>query len=323
MLMKGNAYGIKLNSGNGIDGVVYVDGDWRVVQSGYIIPEDEWVHVAMTYSSGTRKIKIYINGELKGTNALDGLSSYQINKSTNILTIGTDAMGWGQYFCGYVDEVRVSDTIRYQSMQDAPFCDDKYTMALYHIDECSGSSITDSSSKGNNGTYQVSTMGVNGKFSGTIETNDSRYYTVSDSNSLDITDELTVEVWFKRNISCDYILMKGNAYGIKFNSGNGIDAVVYVDGDWRVVQSGYVVPVNEWTHVAMTYSSNTHELKIYVNGEWKATNTLTGLNSFNVNASTSDLFIGRDAMGWGQYFTGCIDEIRISDIVKNSFPLVN
>lgn len=61
-------------------------------------------------------------------------------------------------------------------------------------------------------------------------------------------------------------------------------------------------------------------VSIYVNGVLQVTTTLTGLNTYLINASTDNLTIGRDALGWGEIFTGYVDEAQIINSVKTCFP---
>ncbi|MCL4207511.1 MAG: DUF1565 domain-containing protein, partial [Pirellulaceae bacterium] len=69
--------------------------------------------------------------------------------------------------------------------------------------------------------------------------------------------------------------------------------------------SNAVIEVGQWYHVATSYSPQTREIKIYINGELDRTATLgAGLNL------TSDFWIGNDAYG-DNAFVGLIDEAKV------------
>lgn len=132
------------------------------------VPSGQWSHVAFTYQSG--ESKIYVNGVLRSTNnTVTGNISYS---ATPLYSIGN----WGvtTFFPGLIDEVRISDTVRYTSdftPQTTPFVRDDNTKLLLHFDENgddprnTGKAIDDSGN-GNHGTitgakYVAGLVGVN------------------------------------------------------------------------------------------------------------------------------------------------------------------
>ena len=82
---------------------VYIDRAWR--ESGWIeINDNDWHHLKGTYSSSTRTVSLYVDGQLERKNLLTGLSGYKINVSPYSFTIGT-SFGPNQ---SIIDEVRIS-----------------------------------------------------------------------------------------------------------------------------------------------------------------------------------------------------------------------
>ncbi|MBI5302388.1 MAG: LamG domain-containing protein [Chloroflexi bacterium] len=141
-------YGIALGSGriafganNGSSGTT-VCGNTTVANG-------IWHHIAVTRnSSGT--IRLYVDGSLDiaaPVNGPTGNLSYRDGRTTSFpnsdpfLVIGAEKHDAGsQYpsFKGWVDEVRISNSIRYSAnftRPGAPFTTDANTMALYHFDE--------------------------------------------------------------------------------------------------------------------------------------------------------------------------------------------
>jgi hypothetical protein len=66
------------------------------------------------------------------------------------------------------------------------------------------------------------------------------------------------------------------------------------------------VPLNAWTHLAVTYDGAA--LKVFVNG----TQVASRPNSGPLYSTTDPLRLGGNLV-WGEYFRGLIDEVRVYD----------
>ena len=118
-MYKAGAYAIKVGWNNYASPGVYVDGAWRFSESSqglgdkyYGIPQTNpsgWHHIAGTYSSTTRELKFYVNGDLFYTRTLSGLSSYTIATNTNPVYLLYDN---SRNFD--VDDVRIYNGVRTQ-----------------------------------------------------------------------------------------------------------------------------------------------------------------------------------------------------------------
>jgi Concanavalin A-like lectin/glucanases superfamily/Domain of unknown function (DUF1929)/Bacterial Ig domain/Kelch motif len=108
---------------------------------------NQWYHIAATYDGSA--MRIYVNGTLMGSLTVSG----SIDASTAPFRIATvDAQA--DNFTGEVDEVRVSNVIRYTGTFNPPssaFTSDANTMGLWHLDEGTGTTTADSSGNANNG----------------------------------------------------------------------------------------------------------------------------------------------------------------------------
>ncbi len=129
------------------------------------VANGKWVHIAVTRHATSGAMRIFVNGKLdrSGTGPVGNISyrngrpsSYP--NSDPYLVIGAEKHDTGPgypSYSGYLDEVRLSKSIRYASnfaKPSAPFSADAYTVALYHFDEgpagrCAGT-ILDSSTAG-------------------------------------------------------------------------------------------------------------------------------------------------------------------------------
>jgi len=136
------------------------------------------------------------------------------------------------------------------------------------------------------------------------------YVNVSDSASLDITDEITVEAWFKpEGIYQSMIVDKNNAYRIWISWGDGSWATlafsVYINEAWNDTEFSVELLKGQWYHLLGVYNGSTS--KLYLNGNLVASKSLSG----NINESDEELLIGRYKYSGEYYFNGTIDEVHI------------
>ena len=84
----------------------YVGNVDSAQSSGSAMPTEEWVHVAFVYD-GT-SVKCYTNGTLAYT-----LNDAGASQSANGPKIGSNSSGSGEYFNGYIDDLRISSGVVY------------------------------------------------------------------------------------------------------------------------------------------------------------------------------------------------------------------
>ncbi len=133
-----------------------------ITDSGNVL-DGAWHHVAVTRANGTGAMAIYVDGARLATGTgPTGDVSYRDGRATSwsnsdpYLVFGAekhdaeDIYG-GSYpsFSGWLDEVRISTSVRYTgavvTRPDAPFVTDAATTGLWHFDEGSGDQVGDGS----------------------------------------------------------------------------------------------------------------------------------------------------------------------------------
>ncbi len=128
--------------------------------STYLVP-NTWNHFSLTYDSSTGVAQGFVNGRLDFTRtALTGTLVASGNQY-----IGYNRTGGitGSAY-GFMDEVRISNTVRYTSNfapQTNSFETDGNTLGLYHLDEGNGQTAADASGGGRDGVFG-SGAGVDG-----------------------------------------------------------------------------------------------------------------------------------------------------------------
>ncbi len=126
------------------------------------VADGVWHHIAVTRRAfdaalGTGVLRIFVDGMLDAEGfGPTGDVSYRddrppLSLNDPFLVIGAEKHDAGaQYpsYSGWIDEIRLSNTVRYTqnvTRPSQPFTTDINTVALYHLDEGSGDTITDSS----------------------------------------------------------------------------------------------------------------------------------------------------------------------------------
>src|SRR3989339_24129 len=183
------------------------------------------------------------------------------------------------------------------------------TVAEWHFDEGTGSSASDSSGNSNTGTLTGSPAWVAGKVgAGALQFDGlNTYVSVNDSNSLDLTNGISIETWVK----CADISQDGSTRRV-------LDKGSYLIGAsdkayFKILKGGIAssvektwtsADVNVWHHIVGTYDGAT--MKLYQDGVKAAEIATTG----NIDTNTTALNIGRQPSGAGR-FSGIIDEVKI------------
>jgi len=181
-------------------------------------------------------------------------------------------------------------------------------VAAYGFEEGSGTTVTDSSGNGNNGTISGATSWTGGEFGGALSFDGaSSVVTVADSASLDLSSGMTLEAWV-------YPLSVNRWNPIVLKSGSGLDCyifqassaattpAVYCDGFGANVDGPSALPANAWSHLATTYDGT--NAIIYVNGVQVA----SVAHNTPITVSPGNLTIG---FAPPSYFLGKIDELRV------------
>ena len=188
-------------------------------------------------------------------------------------------------------------------------------VAAYSFDEGSGTTVTDSSDKGNSGAIGTAVWSTTGKYGNALSFNGtSAKVVVPDSASLRLTTAMTLEAWVNPtagNGGWTDVVYKGddNYFLEAYTSSGGPAAGATLGNVNTVAQAGSLLPINTWTHLAETYDGTT--LRLYINGALAASVARSGL----ILTSSNPLEIGGDRI-YGQYFSGLIDEVRIFNVAR-------
>jgi len=234
-----------------------------------------WRNTVLTYN-GT-SFKGYVDGvfinKFGWTNGLGDTSSYPIYLGRF----------WGPDYRGQIDEVAIYN----KSLTDSEISElynSKKAKFIEYVDSPFDTGIE-----------------FNGK-DGCIN--------IPNSDSLTIAGNITLSAWVNPKTldqtTTPEIIAKGSSavdYRIRFNPKGTVSTRFYGTTN-AATNSNYVLPINEWTHVAVSYDGSKNY--VYING--RLDNSAS--NSGTITTSTSALSIG--ALGCSsEFYNGSIDEVRI------------
>ena len=270
------------------------------------------------------KYRIY-KGTTSGGEILSDSTSGGITDTTKTITGLTN--GTVYYF-----KVTAIDSERFESassnevniipfnVNKLEYATDANTLLLFHMDETSGTTVTDASGNANNGTANGTTI-VGGRFGNGRSLNGTSDC-ISTSNNFTNPNTFTIELWFKTTTTNGGMLIGfGNS---RSGQSSNYDRNVYMTNSGQidfgvnpsspsVIQSPASYNDGKWHHAAASLSRL--GMALYVDGCLVAQNTgVTSAQSFSGYWK-----IGYDNLsGWpdqpaSNYFQGIIDEIRISN----------
>jgi hypothetical protein len=195
-----------------------------------------------------------------------------------------------------------------------------------------GQTIYDQSGNGNNGTTDdgANNTGMDctkqGKYGGGCNfdgTDD--YVGAGTSRSLDIVSSVTLNAWVKPDTlsqTSPVIIIKdgyGDFYRMRFYSGGNIRFNTYGTSDSELPSTSNLV-AGVWNHVEMVYDGSTK--KIYINGKLDASEPTTGLMSRRPDIGYADTATELRLGGWGTYFQGVVDDVRVYNYARTPKQVV-
>ncbi|MFH1917685.1 MAG: right-handed parallel beta-helix repeat-containing protein, partial [Nanoarchaeota archaeon] len=154
--------------------------------------------------------------------------------------------------------------------------------------------VKDLSGYGNNGTISGSVWNSTGKYGGAFEFDGvDDWINVSDSNSLDISEEISVGAWVKlENASQGNIEYKHGSYALSTNVHGWPQFSVWINNASYTVMDNVSLPVNEWHYLAGSYDGTS--LNLYLDGvlrETRTESTYPGLGG-SIDATSNPLISG-------------------------------
>jgi len=184
---------------------------------------------------------------------------------------------------------------------------DENIVALWNLDEGSGISVLDATGNGNNGTIINGATWTTDSVSGSALEFDGvdDYVSIFKTSSLDV-DEIILEASVKRTSNTDGMVFSRNGPYYLAIRNNVISGGVMTTTSWGELSGVTPIEANVWHNLKLTYDGV--NLNLYVDDVLDASMPKTG----QIIHASQRGYIGYGEPGQNQFFTGIIDEVRIS-----------
>src|SRR3989344_2081104 len=144
---------------------------------------------------------------------------------------------------------------------------------------------------------------------------------VPDADNLDVTS-ITIDAWVKRrNTETVTLISKGRGDihrgdGFQIDISDKIHCMFSTQAGVPIgVSSTSSISYDEWTHIACVYDEtrNPHYVRVYINGDFQASNSYNSSEPFPMLINDKDLLIALGESGYAPY-SGLIDEVEIHNV---------
>lgn len=204
-----------------------------------------------------------------------------------------------------------------ESGKSSPVQEKEKKLVLAFDFEDISNGVKDGSKFANNGTIHGGVTQVDGMDGKAIQLDGTGYIHVPDSDSLDLTEEATFDLWVFRdhdNTSgwgsrlIDKKPVSNDAgYMLDLQKSTGMVRFIGPNGGNMTEAS---LPIGQWSHVKVTYSTSERKVKIYINDKLAREGNINS----PIPKNTLPLRIGANQDG-GERFVGKIDQVRIYNYV--------
>jgi len=187
--------------------------------------------------------------------------------------------------------------------------DPKTVAGAWLFDEGQGDIAKDSSANKNNGKLVSGPVRVDGKFGKALSFSGANYVEVPDSDSLNITEDITIITWLKGSKGA--VITKLYSYWLGGNpaAANVLEFAFKMGGADILVLTANKLPENEWVHLAVTQEKK-GQIIFYLNGE----EIFKAQQATPRDRSAESLFFAKGAWGVAG-FNGILDEVAIFNVV--------
>ncbi|MEK9137775.1 MAG: LamG domain-containing protein, partial [Bacteroidota bacterium] len=275
-------------------------GSWKTCYTS--ITSGEWTHVAVVYD-GTN-ILMYKNGELQRSCAQTG----DLDVSSRTLFLGASSTAGAGAFNGKLDELKIyyaalSET-QINADLEGSLPDEVLRMTF------DDGLATDDSPFENDGTIYGATVATGHSGSG-LDFNGSAYVEIDSSDSLAITEAITLEAWVNPDDAASpayqYVVQRSSSWGFYTRSGS---ISLYTDtrnDGGAMLACRTPITSGTWTHIAGTYDGT--NMMIYKNGVLANTCAQAHL----IDSTIQDVLIGASTTALAYPYQGMVDDV----VIKN------
>jgi hypothetical protein len=318
LVVKNNAYRMTTDASGFLQCQMYVGGSWQTATvSNTALLSNTLAHVACTYDG--LSVVAFVNGV---RTALDDLTG-NINDSSDNLVIGEDPGGTFTDYAGRMDDVRVYNRGMSEDEISNLFDWGPTATVFYNFDERTGSTATDISGNGYNGTFNGNTAWTNGQWSGGLRfdgTDDYTQYIDVGVNRIETPSSWSASVWVKPNLSAVdqtiiskvsdpatqretlAIIITSDEFQCRFTNTSG--------SNQTITSSNVNFTTGRWYHVACVFDDINDKFSIYVQGAENAVSDDQTSQPYTA-ISTGPFTVGGSGALTRADLNGSVDHVKV------------
>jgi len=196
--------------------------------------------------------------------------------------------------------------------------DEPEPVLYFSFDDDAGDVVEDLSGNGNDGTI-VGDGGLDaGKYNNGLSLEKPDYVRVAHSDTLNFTGELTLGIWVSLADTANQKVIGKTPVNSGFVIGvnGGIYPECWPQGGAVLTATQGNIPVNTWTHMALTYSAESEDMISYINGDEVGRLNNNGLP---LGSTTNNLLIGVAPWDPGQWQSaGLYDDVKLYSVALDA-----
>lgn len=307
--------------------------DYKLLTGNTNVGDGKWHHIVAVWD-GTNN-NLYVDGKPDVAAAAGFNAVYQ---ATNYVQIGRRNRDNNpdQYFSGDMDEAFLfNGTALTQAQVDALYqrgqgpalantgiFSDTNLKLYFKLDDAGGTTVTDSSAAGNNGTASASSINANDSYGmvnsrGLFDGTASNKITITDATSLKPTGNFTAGFWMRTTTATGYIFqsqsentnvagwyIRMSAHKLDFLIGKNTGTTN--NTDYKIITSTSSLDDGKWHHIACVYDGT--NMAIWVDGV-SETSANPGFSAAYAATNYVRVGCGNDTGTDVTFYTGDLDEM--------------
>jgi hypothetical protein len=277
-------------------------------------------HVVAVVKRNTGTITMYVNGQLEGTASFTAnKAAYEQGTATWKLGIATPGAASARFPAdGTLDDVRIYN----RAISASEIATLAGTVGHWKLEETSGTTASDSSGAGNNGTFvSTPTLGQTGVYDlgTTFNSVDLTEYISLPYGVINGTSTASASFWIKTTYTGEQSIISGanatqsNEYLLMFTSSTQLKMHCHGSSQTWTIPS---IADGNWHHVVVVCENSSGATTVYLDNVSMGSLTLSaGSTPFSISSGGLLVAQEQDSVGGGfstsQIFKGTLDELRI------------
>jgi len=200
--------------------------------------------------------------------------------------------------------------------------DDPVPVMYFSFDNDNKDEIIDLSGNKNNGKVFGNAKFVQGKYNNGIYQDGPGTIDVPDSETLVFNKQLTVGVWVNLEGTANQKVIGKSPIGSGWVLGvnGGLYPECWDKNGTNLTTTQGAVPANKWAHLALTYSTETKEMILYIDG-----NAVGKLNNNGIPIGETNNMLVIGASPWGKDWpsAGIYDDVKLYNVAFSADQVIS